>query len=67
MRRGYRGISDSVVYRLQYNPIGIDSIMVELTRRVNDFKTVYLERKHKRVKAQQRLISSTERKSCKVT
>ena len=30
-------------------PIGIDDIVVELTRRVNDFRTVYLERKRESV------------------
>ena len=45
-RRDNRGITDSVVCQSQYKPIGIGSIIVELTQRVNDFKTVYLERKH---------------------
>ena len=35
-----------MVYQSQYKPIGIGSIIVELTRRVIDFKTVYLERKY---------------------
>ena len=48
-RRDNRGISDSVVYQSQYKPISIGSIIVELTWRVNDFKTVYLERKCKNV------------------
>ena len=47
MPRDYGGISDSVVYRSQYRPIGIDGIAVELTQRVNDFKTVYLARNTK--------------------
>ena len=46
-RRDNRSISDSVVYQSHHKPIGIGSIIVEFTRRVNDFKTVYLERKHK--------------------
>ena len=46
-RRDYRGISDNIVYRYQYKPIGMGSIAIELTRRVNDFKTVYLARNTK--------------------
>ena len=38
-----------MVYQSQYKSIGIGSIIVELTRRVNDFKTVYLERKYENV------------------
>ena len=56
-RRDYRGISDSVVYRSQNKPIGIDYIVVELTRRVNDFKTVYFERKRKSVESATTVVS----------